>query len=89
VTLTQLATQQFPRLFSQIKKNLPGFKQAERRPAVDGDVVDDGRNFVIRRESEKLWAKLFPFADIDLNQPPGQLRLFEKRMIFWPLGVGA
>jgi hypothetical protein len=52
-------------------------------------VVDDGGNFIIRRESEKLRAKLFPFIDIDPNQAIGQLRLFEKRMIFWPLGVGA
>ncbi|SLO61115.1 Uncharacterised protein [Klebsiella pneumoniae] len=67
VAFPQLAAQQLTAFFRQIEQDGAGLENAQWRPAVSRHVVDDSRNFIIRRNRQKLRMKLFPFADIDPN----------------------
>jgi hypothetical protein len=78
VALAQFAAQQLAGFLRQIEQNFAGFKQAQRSAAVRRLVINDGRDFIIRRDSQKERAELLAFADIHANDPVIQLGFFKK-----------
>ncbi|KAI3489377.1 hypothetical protein L1887_46422 [Cichorium endivia] len=90
VTLAQFAAQQLACFLRQIEQNFTGFKQAQRSSPVRRLVINNGRDFIIRRDSQKERAELFAFADIHANDSVIQLGFFKKEgdlMAVWGRGV--
>ncbi|GAB7480966.1 hypothetical protein OUHCRE19_32370 [Enterobacter asburiae] len=79
VTLAQFAAQQFAGFLRQVEQNLTGFKQAKRPAPVRRLVINNGRDFIIRRDSQKERAELIAFAYINANDPVIQLGFFKKK----------
>ncbi len=49
-------------------------------------MIDDGRNFIVRRNGKKFRAELLTFADINRQDAVIQLGLLHKKRDFMPVG---
>jgi hypothetical protein len=78
VTLAQLSAQQFASLLCQIEQYFSGFKQAQRLAPIGRMVINNGRDFIVWRYSQKERTELIAFADIHANDPVIQFGFLKK-----------